>query len=100
MPVGGIAGADGCALTAATQAVLAGQSVLDERVLFPGDVEHHVLRSRIVGCAVELQVDAYPPLGECHISHLELNGSAHHWHEGSRSLPPEDRVCAAVEVVE
>jgi hypothetical protein len=31
---------------------------------------------------------------------LELNRSAHHWDEGSRSLSPEDRVCAAVEVVE
>jgi hypothetical protein len=31
---------------------------------------------------------------------LELNRSALHWDEGSRSLSPEDRVCAAVEVVE
>ena len=31
---------------------------------------------------------------------LELNRSAHHGDEGSRSLPPEDRVCAAIEVVE
>jgi hypothetical protein len=31
---------------------------------------------------------------------LELNRSTHHWDEGSWSLSPEDRVCAAVEVVE
>jgi hypothetical protein len=40
------------------------------------------------------------PPSACLENDLELNRSAHHWDEGSRSLPPEDRVCAAVEVVE